>query len=114
MTRLRITALARNDIADALQRSRDDAGGWASERYHRLFGRALQDLQDDPARDGVRAVDEIRTGYSVYHLQSSSEAARGRPVRRPRHLLAFYIDDADDVIVARVFHERSMVTEKLD
>ena len=31
----------------------------------------------------------------------------------PRHLIAFYVDDSDAVIVARLFHERQMLSRHL-
>ena len=40
------------------------------------------------------------------------EQARVR-YRRPRHLIAFYVDDSGDVIVARVFLERQMLSRHL-
>ena len=38
---------------------------------------------------------------------------QGSPVQQPRHLIAFYIDNSDDIIVARVFHERQMLSQHL-
>jgi toxin ParE1/3/4 len=112
--RVRITGPARRDIANALRRSREDFGGRASERYRRLLDRALQDLATDPRRPGVRAIDDIRPGYFIYHLKSSAKAQPEAAVRRPRYLIAFRVDDSGDVIVARVFHERQMLARYLD
>jgi plasmid stabilization system protein ParE len=66
----------------------------------------------DPRRPGVRAIDDVRPGYFIYHLRSSAKAMG--TVRRPRHLVAFRIDDSGDVLVARIFHERQMLARYLD
>ena len=71
------------------------------------------DLGEDPNRIGVRQIDDVREGYFIYHLNSSTERMPKPSVRHPRHLVAFYVDDAGDVIVARVFHERQMLSHHL-
>jgi len=111
--RVRVTGPARRDIAKTLRRSGEDFGKQARARYRRLLDQALRELGEDPARIGVRAIDDIRKGYFTYHLKSSIRSRRNASVRRPRHLIAFYVDDSGDVIVARVFHERQMLTRHL-
>ena len=100
-------------MANALRRSREEFGKGAGERYRRLFGRALRDLAEDPYRPSVRAIDDIREGYVVYHLKWSTRDKRELRVRRPRQLIAFRIDGEGDVIIARVFHERQMLARHL-
>ena len=114
MRRVRVTGPARRDIANALRRSREAFGAPACERYRRLFGNAFRNLAEDPVRPGVRAIHEIRDGYFIYHLKSSARARREAAVRRPRHLIAFFIDDSGDVIVARIFHERQLPARHVD
>ncbi len=43
----------------------------------------------------------------------STSVTRGPSARQPRHLIAFYIDDSDAVIVARLFHKRQMLARHL-
>ncbi len=113
MKRVRITAPARRDIARALRRSSRDFGAPARDRYRLLLDQALKDLGEDPARMGVRPIGDVRDGYFAYHLRSSANNVPKPPVRQPRHLLAFYVDNGGDVIVARVFHERQMLSRHL-
>ena len=113
MKRVRVTGPARRDVARALRRSGQDFGKQARERYRHLIDQALKDLEEDPTRIGVKAIDDIREGYFTYHLRSSARSRRPSSVRRPRHLIAFYVDDSGDVIVARVFHERQMLAQHL-
>jgi plasmid stabilization system protein ParE len=67
----------------------------------------------DPRRPGVRAINDVRPGYFIYHLRLSARGQGKGTVRRPRHLIAFRIEDSGDVLVARVFHERQMLTRYL-
>jgi len=71
------------------------------------------DLREDPNRVGVRPIDDVREGYHIYHIRLSTKRTPKPSVRQPRHLVAFYIDDAGDVIVARVFHERQLLSHHL-
>lgn len=109
MRKVKVTGPARRDIARALRRSGEDFGAAARTRYRGLFDQALQALGDDPLRVGVRAIDDVRKGYFTYHLQSCLRANRSPAVKKPRHLIAFFVDDAGDVVVARVFHERQLL-----
>ena len=113
MRRVRITGPAQRDILGALQRSIDDFGPQARNRYRRLLDQALRDLGKDPNRAGVRSIDDVREGYFTYHIRSSIERAPNPTVRHPRHLITFYVDEAGDIIVARVFHERQMLSRHL-
>jgi hypothetical protein len=64
-------------------------------------------------RHHLQSIDDIRKGYFLYHLKWSRKAPAGPPVRQPRHLIAFYIENSDNIIVARVFHERQMLSRYL-
>ena len=113
MRRVRLTGPAQRDIFRALQRSFDDFGPQARDRYRHLLDQALVDLGEDPNRAGVRSIDDVREGYFTYHIKSSTDRASKPSVRQPRHLFAFYVDGAGDVIVARVFHDRQMLSRHL-
>ncbi len=113
MRRIRVTGPARSDIKKILRRSSAEFGNQARQRYRRLIEQALQDLSEDAARVGVQSIDDIREGYFLYHLKWSRKTSAGLPVRQPRHLIAFCVDDSDAIIVARVFHERQMLSQHL-
>jgi plasmid stabilization system protein ParE len=113
MRRIRVTVPAKRDITKILRHSSAEFGEQARQRYRRLIDQALKDLGADANRIGVQSIDDIREGYFFYHLKWSRSASAGPPVRQPRHLIAFYLDDSDDIIVARVFHERQMLSRHL-
>ena len=113
MRRIRVTGPARRDITKILRRSSAEFGNQARQRYRRLIDQALKGLGDDANRVGVQSINDIRKGYFLYHLKWGRKAPAGPSVRQPRHLIAFYINNSDDIIVARVFHERQMLSQHL-
>lgn len=110
--RVRITGPARRDIDLILRRSREDFGAKARQRYRALIDKTLKDLGSDPARPGVKAADDIRAGYFLSHLKWSRPAT-SIMVKKPRHIVVFYIYETDAVVIARVFHERQMLSKHL-
>ena len=96
-----------------LRRSEEEFGRAARVRYRRLFDKALRELSKDPARVGVRRIDDVREGYFSYHLWSASKGSSAKAVRHPRHLIAFRLDASGEVVIARVFHERQMLVRHL-
>ena len=113
MRRIRVTGPARRDITKILRNSSAEFGDQARERYRSLIDQALKDLGADANRVGVQSIDDIRKSYFLYHLKWSRKTSTGLPVRQPRHLIAFYVDDSDAIVVARVFHERQMLSRHL-
>lgn len=110
--RIRITGPARRDIQKILYRSQAEFGVEARKRYQALLDQAFRDLKADATRLGVTSVEDIRAGYFLYHLKWSSAAAT-ETVKKPRHLLVFYLDMTDVLVIARVFHERQLLSRHL-
>lgn len=113
MTALRITRAARADIKRILRRSETDFGEIIRNRYKTLLNTAMADVAHDPQRHGVRAVDEVRLGYFVYHTQWSKPNVSGPSIKRPRHLLLFS-RDYTAVTIAAVVHERELLSKHLE
>ena len=113
MRRIRVTGPARRDIIRILRHSSAEFGNQARQRYRKLIDQALEDLGDNAIRFGVQPINDIRKGYFLNHLKWSRNSPAGQPVRQPRHLFAFSIDTSDDIIVARMFHERQMLSRHL-
>jgi len=113
MRRIRVTGPARRDITRILRHSSAEFGDQARQRYRRLIDQAPKDLGADANRVGVQSISDIRKSYFLYHLKWSRKASGGPPVHQSRHLIAFYIDNLDDIIVARVFHEQQMLPQHL-
>ena len=113
MRRVVITKLAASDIQRILRRSEVEFGVAARSRYRELLDRAIRDVAEHPAHPGVRAIDDVRAGYRLYHLRYSRTAVAGLRVGRPRHLLAFYLPDDERLVVAAVVHERELIERHL-
>lgn len=99
---------ARQDIADALQWSREYFGESAQLRYEALLVQAMQDVAEDPCRPGSHAHPEITEFTRTYHLRNSRfrvSRAVGR-VKDPCHFLLYEATLDSDVVVGRVLHER--------
>ncbi len=114
MRHVRVTGPAQRDIARVLRSSEAEFGAQARTRYKRLIDQALHDLARDPAKAGVRSIDDVRSGYFIYHLNHSRRRRDKTTVRQPRHVITFLLDEHGDVIVARLFHERQMLQRHLD
>lgn len=113
MRRVVVAKLAARDIQRILRRSEAEFGVAARSRYRELIDRAIRDIADNAAHPGVRAIDDIGSGYRLYHLLFSRNAVPGPRVGRPRHLLAFYLPDDARRVVAAVVHERELIERHL-
>lgn len=113
MTALRITRAARADIKHILRRSETEFGEIIRNRYKALLNTAMAEISDDPQRHGVRAIDDVRPGYFVYHTQWSKRSVTGPSIKRPRHLLLFSCDDTAATIAA-VVHERELLSKHIE
>ena len=113
MRRVRLTRAAGSDIKHILRSSEMDFGEEARGRYKALLGQAITDLAEDPARNGVKAIDDVRPGYFTYHSRWAKARIAGPSVRQPRHLLVFSIDGEGVVVVAAVIHERELPARHL-
>lgn len=107
MRKLRLSAVAENDIVNILSRTAGDFGELAKQRYETLLVTALQDIASDPERTGSLSRPEIGPLVWSYHLRHSRERARipHGVVRKPRHLLLFRTTAPDIIEVGRVLHD---------
>lgn len=102
MTSIRLSAMARADIANLLEQSLDRFGTAAQRRYERLLSAALKALLSDPDRPGAIERPELGDGVRSFHLR---HVRRRSAVTRPRHLILYRIG-ADGVLeVGRVLHD---------
>lgn len=108
MRRLRLTRVARADIAAILRHSRTEFGDAAQHRYRALIEVALDDLLADPDRPGVAAAPK---DLRLYHLRHSRRRGAGS-VGRPRHLVVFRCD-LEHLTVLRLLHDSMDVSRRL-
>lgn len=103
MTRLRIAPAARRDLERIFQDSEEAFGARVADRYRRLVSAALQDLNADPERLGVRHREGLPEDVRLYHLRHSRRRDRDR-IARPRHFLVLR-HVGSNVVLVRVLHE---------
>ncbi|KTT49729.1 hypothetical protein SB11R_10395 [Pseudomonas oryzihabitans] len=102
----RISAEARQDLADILVYSAQQFGPAARKRYQSLLVSSFSLIAAEPYSPITRARDELHEGLRSLHL---AHTQRGIPadqrVGQPRHVV-FYRIAAEDVIeIVRLLHE---------
>ncbi len=114
MHRLVVTRNAKLDIDDILAQSQALFGSPAAARYRHLIDHALNNLADDPARNGVSAEPGLPEDIGLYPLRVANYGlARNERVSRPRHVFAFRYD-TNTVALLRVLHDRMDTARHLD
>ena len=111
---VRISSVARRDIAAILEWSRTEFGESAARRYSTLIVQALQDISADPDRPGSVARPEIMVqGARTYHLEFSRTRVQGERVKTPRHFLLYRRLNERVIEVGRVLHDARDLTRNL-
>lgn len=103
----RLSAAAKEDIAELLAYTDASFGEVAMLRYERLLITALLDITADPERRGSLARPELGENIRSYHMRYSRERAGTDEgiVRYPRHLLLYRFTRADLIGIGRVLHD---------
>ena len=114
MLTVKVAKPARKDIASALRHSENEFGLAARERYKALIDQAINDIAKDPARPGVLSIVDIKEGYLLYHLRMSRRNVSGDRVGKPRHFFLFRLENADNLIIARLLHDRMLLTQHVN
>ncbi len=100
-----LTRRFRKDVFQCIKWSAAEFGHNASIRYENLIDTALSHIAKDPFLSGSRKYDQVR----LYHLKHSKNAAavNGIIVKKPRHVIAYKLQDDDNQIVAlRLLYDR--------
>ncbi|MBS0297602.1 MAG: type II toxin-antitoxin system RelE/ParE family toxin [Proteobacteria bacterium] len=113
MIRLVIAPRARRDIDTILLESAGGFGELVADRYRRLIGQALRDLESDPDRLGVKQRLDLPAGIETYHLRHSRGRTGVEQVRRPRHLLVLR-REPERLVLIRVLHDAMDLVRHLD
>jgi len=102
----RISAEARQDLADILVYSAQQFGPAARKRYQSLLVSSFNLIAAEPYGPVSRARDELHEGLRSLHLaHAQKETPSDQRVGQPRHVV-FYRIGADDAIeIVRLLHE---------
>ena len=110
MAEVRLTWRAEEAIEEILAQSEREFGDRARARYRALLERALQDIGEDPVRNGSRPVAELDATVRTYHLDGSRSRVRDPPGRvgSPRHIVVYRVTPDGAVNILGVIHERML------
>lgn len=102
-----VAPTAERDILLILERSLENFGARACDRYADLIYRAIRDVAKDPQRPGIHHRPELAADARTYHISHSSKSTGQRValVKRPRHVLVFRQPSENVVEVGRVLHD---------
>lgn len=84
-------------------------------RYAVLLIQAMQDVADDPQRDGVLWVTSLKQRLGLYHARSSRNRVPdpAERVHEPRHTIIFRVSDDGVVDVLGFIHDTMLRSRAL-
>ena len=94
---VRLTVLARHDVADILEWTAERFGSQQAATYADALAAAIMRLARDTGHASARKRDDIKPGLRSLHL------AAVQP--RARHLIFFRVADDGSIAVTRVLHD---------
>lgn len=106
MRNVRLSELARADIAAILQASEDRHGVVAQQRYQALIALAVDRIADATRLQSAIERPELAEGIRCLHLRHIRTRDKDARVEAPVHSIYFQYVGADGVDILRVLHER--------
>lgn len=110
MRKLIVKPRALSEQRQTLQYSRRKFGTRAARAYEALIRRAFQLLRADPARAGVRQLEELGSDFSLFHLRHAR--THGAAPKHARHIIVFTYDDMT-LTILRVLHDLMDIAERV-
>jgi toxin ParE1/3/4 len=106
----RLSAVAEQQVREALAWSEGRFGLSARSRYATLLVTAMGDVAEDPGRPNVATVRAGGRSLSLYHIGHSRRRVPNRHgrVSEPRHLLVFEVGADGIVDILGLIHERML------
>lgn len=110
MSAFRLAAPAEAELDAVLDWSEARFHAVGRVRYATLLLQAMQDLADDPQRDGVEWVQTAKRRIGTYHVWHSRNhvADPGERIHDPRHALVFRVADDGVVDILGLLHDRML------
>lgn len=101
---LRLTHNALNDFQGIRSYTEDTYGAKQHDSYSHLIDQALEDIRVDPYRPGSKSRPEISPKTRSYQIALSKERAGGE-VKKPRHVIFYFDDRGEALVVTRILHD---------
>src|SRR5262245_12047388 len=106
MARLRLSLLARADLAQILAISVERWGVEGRRCYAAVLPASLRKIAAEPDGPATRDRAELSPGIRSIHLRNARVGERGVKVRKPAHVVLYRIVGPGLVEIVRVLHER--------
>lgn len=110
MRKLIVKPRALSEQRQTLEYSRRKFGTRAARAYEALIRRAFQLLRTDPARAGVKQIEELGSEYLLFHLRHAR--TRGTAPKQARHIIIFTYDETT-LTILRVLHDSMDISERV-
>ncbi|MEO1660113.1 MAG: type II toxin-antitoxin system RelE/ParE family toxin [Pseudomonadota bacterium] len=104
MRELRLTQTALKDFEAIRSYTLETYGQNQLSAYSSLIDQALEDLRLDPLRAGSKHRPEVDPKTRSYRISLSVDRA-GVDVKNPRHLIFYFQERDDALVVTRILHE---------
>lgn len=114
MARLRLSSLARADLAQILAVSAERWGPEGRRRYAALLAAAMRNVAAEPDGTATRDRTALSGGVQSFHLRHARVGAKEARVRQPVHVLYYRVVRPGLVEIVRVLHERMELSRHLD
>jgi len=109
-----VTGPAQADIDEIWWRGFEQYNRQFADEYERLIKRAIQDLFENPHREGSRTVKDRVDGLRKYRIEHSRKSA-GNPIKKPAHAIFYYVIKEETVLVSRILREmRELQIARID
>jgi toxin ParE1/3/4 len=105
MARVRLSGLAKADLAQILTTSGERWGPGGRHRYAALIATAMRQMANDPEGRTTRSRDELFRGVRSFHLKHARVDSPKYKVRKPVHVLYYRAVSPGLVEIVRVLHE---------
>src|SRR5262249_3272177 len=106
MARLRLSLLARADMAHILATSVERWGIQGKRRYAAILAAGMRKVAAEPDGPTTRDRAELSRGIRSFHLQHARVGDMEAKVRKPVHVLFYRVERPGLVEIVRVLHER--------
>jgi toxin ParE1/3/4 len=113
MTRYRLSAPAKADIAAILKRSEELHGKEARIRYRACIAAAMRRIASDPKGRSTIDRAELHLGIRSFHIRHSRDESREAPVASPVHVIYYALAQPNVIEIVRVLHDRMDPPEHL-
>ena len=99
------TLKAETDITRIRDYTLKNYGSVATKAYLDLLRQTFKDLLSDPFRPGSQDRPDIAPHIRSYHISLSKQRTSSRIIKKPRHIVLYFLPKPDEIVVLRILHD---------